>query len=363
MQCFTFVEHWFQPTESREGRRCERADHREIIVSMMRRHYDMHTNIPVEGEAYNFCKEHNLRDAWAYLYNRWYKESWWKRWARSSRVAIPIGKTTMMIESQWRIPKRDFLVNSIRPRLDYLVWIIIQKQIVTIYQTFSLKIVNRTQTLVWELEFVREWHTKTSRGEPGSNSRCNRSENDNAEELYLPSIENWTHPSLRVVFGAHDYFICRQSTVPYVQILPNTSYPFYGLAAPNTVSLPQQTLPITPNSPPQTTIIPQSQPQPQPQPASILTPMLPPVITISDSEEEAGEELEAAVVVENNDEEIEAEEIEEVEEVEPQQQQFFDTSHTRDRHVNNYFNVVNAYRNRRTCDRTWEDDHPFTHYL
>ncbi|KAG2206480.1 hypothetical protein INT45_005516, partial [Circinella minor] len=219
----------------------------------------------------------------------------------------------------------------------------------------------------WELEFVHEWHTKTGRGEPGSNSRHNRSENDNAEELYLPSIENWmcgcpsyaksrfmlckhlishyrdSHPSLRVVFSAHDYFICHQSTAPYVQILLNTSYPFYGLAAPNTVSLPQQTLLITPNSPPQTTIIPQSQP------ASILTPMLPPVITISDSEEEAGEELEAAVVVENNDEEIEAE--------------FSDTSRTRDRHVNNYFNVVNAYRNRRTCDRTWEDDHPFTRYL
>ncbi|KAG2218674.1 hypothetical protein INT45_007843 [Circinella minor] len=38
-----------------------------------------------------------------------------------------------------------------------------------------------------------------------------------------------------------------------------------------------------------------------------VTPTLPTVITISDSEEEAGEELEAAAVVENNDEEIEAE--------------------------------------------------------
>ena len=164
------------------------------------------------------------------------------------------------------------------------------------------------------------------------------------------------------------------------------------MAAPNTVSLPQQTLPITPNSPPQTTII----PQPQPQPAAIPTPTLPPVITISDSEEESGEELEAAVVVENNGEEIEGEETEEVAVevsdvwqaqvdseariarlrreldaeyniyrniLQPQQQQFFDTSRTRDRHVNNYFNVVNAYRNRRTRDRTWEDDHPFTRYL
>ncbi|KAI9243341.1 hypothetical protein BDA99DRAFT_449198, partial [Phascolomyces articulosus] len=75
-------------------------------------------------EMYDFCVQHNLPDAWAYLYNRWYKESWWNTWARSTRTAIPIIKTTMMIESQWRILKRDFLVNSIRPRLDYLVWII-----------------------------------------------------------------------------------------------------------------------------------------------------------------------------------------------------------------------------------------------
>lgn len=49
MRRFTFVERSFQPTENREGRRCERADHREIIVAMMRRHYDMHSNIPVGG--------------------------------------------------------------------------------------------------------------------------------------------------------------------------------------------------------------------------------------------------------------------------------------------------------------------------
>ena len=77
---------------------------------------------------YGFCEAHGLRDAWAYLYERWYREPWFKKWARSARVAVPIGKTTMMIESQWRILKRDFLINNPRPRLDLLVWIIIHKQ-------------------------------------------------------------------------------------------------------------------------------------------------------------------------------------------------------------------------------------------
>ena len=193
---------------------------------------------------YDFCFQNNLQDTWAYLYSRWYCDSWWNRWARSTRTAIPIGKTTMMIESQWRILKRDFLVNSNRPRLDFLVWIIIQKQLVKVHHTFLLKVVNRIEKLSWELKFTREWHTKTGRNDLGSNSRGQRPENSNAEQLYRPSLDKWTcdcpsfaasrfmlckhlisryrnrNRSVPDVFGAHDYFICRQSVTPYVRLLP-----------------------------------------------------------------------------------------------------------------------------------------------
>ena len=118
-------------------------------------------------EMYNFCEARGMRDAWVYLYQRWYRESWFKRWARSTRVTIPIGKTTMMIESQWRILKRDFLINNPRPRLDLLVWIIIHKQSRLVLHNFLLKIVNRAQTSDWELEFVRKWDTKSGRNDPG----------------------------------------------------------------------------------------------------------------------------------------------------------------------------------------------------
>ncbi|KAI9264338.1 hypothetical protein BDA99DRAFT_537050 [Phascolomyces articulosus] len=135
-------------------------------------------------EIYNFCARHNLHDAWANLYTRWYCHSWFRRWARSARVPIPIGKTTMMIESQRRILKRDFLINNSRPRLDLLVWIIIHRQSRLVIHNFAVKIINRAQVLDWELEFTQEWN-------PGLTHRDNRPENVDAEQLYSPSLDTW----------------------------------------------------------------------------------------------------------------------------------------------------------------------------
>ncbi|KAG2216782.1 hypothetical protein INT45_009669 [Circinella minor] len=71
-----------------------------------------------------------------------------------------------------------------------------------------LKVVNRAEKLEWELEFVREWHVKTGRSDPGSNSRGTRAENPNADQLYLPSLENWTCgcPS----FATSHFMLCKQ---------------------------------------------------------------------------------------------------------------------------------------------------------
>ncbi|KAG2218667.1 hypothetical protein INT45_007836 [Circinella minor] len=173
------VQRWFQPTENREGRRCDYADHCEIIVSMMQRHYDIHMNRPVGGVI---VLERPT------IFMAVYRSHGWRRWARNSRITIPIGKTTMMIESQWRILKRDFLVNSIRPDVWIIWWSGLYHSEADSYYPSHVFIKNH-----WELDqFVREWHAKTGRGEPGFNSRRNRSENMNAEKLYSLSIENWT---------------------------------------------------------------------------------------------------------------------------------------------------------------------------
>ena len=49
MNQFSFISRQFRPTGDRSGRRCESVAHREDIVVMMRKHYHMHTNIPIEG--------------------------------------------------------------------------------------------------------------------------------------------------------------------------------------------------------------------------------------------------------------------------------------------------------------------------
>ncbi|KAG2214782.1 hypothetical protein INT45_011563 [Circinella minor] len=333
----------------------------------------------------------NEADAWAYLYSRWYRDSWWNKWARSTRVPIPIGKTTMMIESQWRILKRDFLINSNRPRLDFLVWIIIQKQLVKVHHNFMLKVVNRAEKLEWELEFVREWHVKTGHSDPGSNSRGTRAENPDADQLYLPSLENWTcgcpsfatsrfmlckhlisryrnsTPLLRNVFGAHDYFICRQSIAPY-----NHIYPF------SLVILPEGRLEV-----PQTTTRPTRLVSPQIRPITTPNPPIPSSpASVSNNEEEEEGEREDIIVNDQWQQQIEAEEsIANLQEalaniqqalggaynnyrglLDQHQRDVFDRS-VRDNNINDYFHHVRRYRERRRRDRTWRDDNPYTRYL
>ncbi|SAL95617.1 hypothetical protein, partial, partial [Absidia glauca] len=118
------------------------AARRKEIKAVMHRHYCYHSLIPQDTtfkiasqihhdsvkEMYNFCVEHQLSDAWAYLYRRWYTANMWKLWARSVVEHIPNAKSTMMIESHWRVLKRNHLYLNNQPRLDYLVYVIIQKQ-------------------------------------------------------------------------------------------------------------------------------------------------------------------------------------------------------------------------------------------
>ena len=89
-------------------------DYRESIVDLIECHYCAHPIIPgyshpsPEGirawavkEMYEFCKKYDLREAWAYLWENWYRPGRWELWARLSHPEfIPILKTTMMLEAQ-----------------------------------------------------------------------------------------------------------------------------------------------------------------------------------------------------------------------------------------------------------------------
>ena len=150
---------------------------------------------------YEYCVRHDLPEVWAYMFNRWYTGEWWYRWARSSRPdTIPMAKTTMMIEAQWRVLKTNFLKNCPRPRLDLLIWIIVNQQLPIIEANFYLKIKNRRQALDWQKDFAREW-------KKANKSARTHLERANADQWYIPSLRNWTCgcPS----FADSNFMLCK----------------------------------------------------------------------------------------------------------------------------------------------------------
>ena len=62
----------------------------------------------------------------------------------------------MMAEPQSRIRKGYFFIKSNKPQYDFLVWIIIQKQLVKLYHSFLLKVANHVEKLDYELPFTHE---------------------------------------------------------------------------------------------------------------------------------------------------------------------------------------------------------------
>jgi hypothetical protein len=88
-------------------------DLRDHIINLVEGHFCAHPLIPgysaptpkgirewAVRQTYEFCHRHDLREAWAYLWENWYRPGRWEIWARSCHPEIPILKTTMMLESQ-----------------------------------------------------------------------------------------------------------------------------------------------------------------------------------------------------------------------------------------------------------------------
>ena len=83
------------------------------IINMMEQHFCAHPLIPgyshpspqgirewAVKQMYEFCVKHHLYEAWAYLWENWYRNGQWKLWAHSVHAEIPRLKTTMILESQ-----------------------------------------------------------------------------------------------------------------------------------------------------------------------------------------------------------------------------------------------------------------------
>ncbi|KAJ9111276.1 hypothetical protein QFC22_006576 [Naganishia vaughanmartiniae] len=116
--------------------------HRTRIVEMHRRIMCLHPTVPspyhdgrqltaseihawATQEMYHYCRLHHLEHVWAYMWNRWYTPDQWKLWARAAGIEVPRIRTTMMVESLWKVIKRKYLIDFRRPRLDLAIHLII----------------------------------------------------------------------------------------------------------------------------------------------------------------------------------------------------------------------------------------------
>lgn len=73
-----------------------------------------------------YCYQRNLTDVWAYMWTQWYQPSRWALRARSTSPRLSILRMTMGVENFWRQLKNNFLHHHLRPRLDELVYILVE---------------------------------------------------------------------------------------------------------------------------------------------------------------------------------------------------------------------------------------------
>ncbi|KAK9334358.1 hypothetical protein V1521DRAFT_375118 [Lipomyces starkeyi] len=86
-------------------------------------------------ELLDYCKSIGQPKLFRYFWNNWYRPEYGgiaSRWEIASLcgrpdsdTTIPISRTTMRIESHWRILKKDYASRFVRPRLDVLCYIVI----------------------------------------------------------------------------------------------------------------------------------------------------------------------------------------------------------------------------------------------
>jgi hypothetical protein len=167
---------------------------KETVINMFSNHYNSHPFIPDRNgtsrsaqqiyqdcarEMYSWCRSRNYFRLWAYLWVNWYQPSQWALWARSAYSdEIPVLKTTMIVESHWRKLKHDYLHRFNRPRIDLVVWVLLNKAIPdsltrmwAILSYDPRRVDASWRKASWRKAFKHEWKKLTIRSQtidPGS---------------------------------------------------------------------------------------------------------------------------------------------------------------------------------------------------
>ncbi|POG64489.1 hypothetical protein GLOIN_2v1675679 [Rhizophagus irregularis DAOM 181602=DAOM 197198] len=122
----------------------------------------------------------------------------WILWSRAAiEDQICIFRTTMLMESHWKVIKRDFLPKFFRPRIDLLIYIIISRLIPHHQQQYQ-KYLNEREHISWKKDFKREWK---------------KLENVKINNFYLTDTTRWICSCLS--FARNRFFICKHLVQQY----------------------------------------------------------------------------------------------------------------------------------------------------
>jgi hypothetical protein len=223
---FDFIDASWIP-EGCEGVICSGENIKEIL-NMVKRHALLHPLIPINKEIfltsteiyhqsvteiYRYCREKDLVRLWGYLWTNWYNKADWNLFARASFPrAIPLARTTMLVESHWRVLKYNYKYNCNRPRLDRLTQILTKELIPDQIRTWQ-KFNNNRAFPSWWVAFKSEWKTA-----------LDKDIDIDSEDKYLTDINNWFCSCPAFMNDA--YNVCKHLVKKYTNENP-TFFPQY----------------------------------------------------------------------------------------------------------------------------------------
>ncbi len=111
------------------------------------------------SEMYTLCRQENWWRTWSYFWTEWYAAEKWELWARSAHALLPVLKTTMILESHWRLLKQDFLHRYNRPRMDLVVHCIVSELLPVMDRNMDAILSNnqRIHKADWRRGFKKAW--------------------------------------------------------------------------------------------------------------------------------------------------------------------------------------------------------------
>ena len=216
-ETFNFIDIEFYPSISDQKKErnfifCPK-DLRPKIIELLENHLHRHPLIPncagqflskediwksSVQEIYEFCFKYDLRHVWAYLWTNWYQKKLWILWCRAAiEDQFCIFRTTMLMESHWKVIKRDFLPKFFRPRIDLLIYIIISRLIPHHQQQYQ-KYLNEREYVSWKKDFKKEWK---------------QLEKTKINNFYLTDTTRWICGCLS--FACNRFLICKHLVQQY----------------------------------------------------------------------------------------------------------------------------------------------------